>query len=78
MTMIQLHAGKLWFVAKVTHWELADCELDELKETMETAKALNPERMQRMSNRGGLQIFHIAHPGAPAVTNRRWKTPAKK
>ena len=41
MTMIQLHAGKLWFVAKVTHWELADCELDELKETMETAKALN-------------------------------------
>jgi len=44
MTTIQLHAGKLWFAAKATNWELAEYELDELKETMETAKALNAEK----------------------------------
>ena len=44
MTTIQLHAGKLWFAAKATNWELADYELDELKETMEAAKALNAEK----------------------------------
>src|SRR6266545_6878711 len=41
MTTIQLHAGKLWFAAKAANWELAEYELDKLKETMETAKALN-------------------------------------
>jgi hypothetical protein len=44
MTTIQLHAGKLWFAAKAANWELADYELDELKETMEAAKALNAEK----------------------------------
>lgn len=44
MTTIQLHAGKLWFAAKVLNWELAEYELDELKETMEAAKALNAEK----------------------------------
>jgi heme exporter protein D len=44
MTTIQLHAGKLWFAAKALNWELADYELDELKETMEAAKALNAEK----------------------------------
>lgn len=44
MTTIQLHAGKLWFAAKATNWQLAEYELDELKETMETAKALNAEK----------------------------------
>jgi Skp family chaperone for outer membrane proteins len=44
MTTIQLHAGKLWFAAKATNWELAEYELDELKETMEAAKALNAEK----------------------------------
>src|SRR6478672_7010162 len=44
MTKIQLHAGKLWFAAKATNWELAEYELDELKETMEAAKALNAEK----------------------------------
>ncbi|HEY7221076.1 MAG TPA: hypothetical protein VH985_22075 [Candidatus Binatia bacterium] len=44
MTTIQLHAGKLWFAAKATNWELAAYELDELKETMEAAKALNAEK----------------------------------
>ena len=44
MTTIQLHAGKLWFAVKASNWELAQYELDELKETMEAAKALNAEK----------------------------------
>jgi Skp family chaperone for outer membrane proteins len=44
MTTIQLHVGKLWFAAKAWNWELAEYELDELKETMEAAKGLNAEK----------------------------------
>jgi len=44
MTTIQLHASKLWFAAKAANWDLAEYELDELKETMEAAKALNAEK----------------------------------
>jgi Skp family chaperone for outer membrane proteins len=44
MTTIQLHTGKLWFAAKASNWELAEYELDELKETMEAAKGLNAEK----------------------------------
>jgi hypothetical protein len=44
MTTIQLHAGKLWFAAKAANWELAEYELDELKETMEVVKKLNIEK----------------------------------
>src|SRR6266508_5091875 len=44
MTTIQLHAGKLWFAARATNWDLAQYELDELKETMEAAKGLNAEK----------------------------------
>ena len=44
MTTIQLHAGKLWFAAKASNWDLAEYELDELKETMEAAKALHAEK----------------------------------
>ena len=44
MTTIQLHAAKLWFAARVANWELAQYELDELKETMEAAKALNADK----------------------------------
>ncbi len=44
MTTIQLHAGKLWFAAKAANWDLAEYELDELKETMEAAKRLNAEK----------------------------------
>jgi hypothetical protein len=44
MTTIQLHAGKLWFAAKASNWKLAEYEIDELKETMEAAKALNAEK----------------------------------
>ena len=44
MTTIQLHAGKLWFAVKAANWQLAEYELDELKETMEAAKGLNAEK----------------------------------
>ncbi|TMA90696.1 MAG: hypothetical protein E6J74_23435 [Deltaproteobacteria bacterium] len=44
MTTIQMHAGKLWFAARATNWDLAQYELDELKETMEAAKGLNAEK----------------------------------
>jgi hypothetical protein len=44
MTTIQLHAGKLWFAARASNWELAEYELDELKETMEAAMSLNVEK----------------------------------
>jgi len=44
VTTIQLHAGKLWFAGKAANWELAQYELDELKETMEAAKNLNAEK----------------------------------
>jgi hypothetical protein len=44
MTTIQLHAGKLWFAAKASNWELSQYELDELKETMEAVKGLNAEK----------------------------------
>ncbi|HTM09503.1 MAG TPA: hypothetical protein VL754_14050 [Verrucomicrobiae bacterium] len=44
MTTIQLHAGKLWFAAKASNWELAAYEVGEMKETMEAAKALGVEK----------------------------------
>jgi hypothetical protein len=52
MTTIQVHAGKLWFAAKAANWELAQYELDELKETMEAAKSLNAEK-------GGVKISNV-------------------
>ena len=44
MTTIQLHAGKLWFAADASNWELTAYELNELKETMEAVKKLNEEK----------------------------------
>jgi hypothetical protein len=44
MTTIQLHAGKLWFAARASNWELAAYELHELEETMEAVKKLNVEK----------------------------------
>jgi hypothetical protein len=41
MTTIQLHMGKLWFAAKAENWKLAEYELNELKETMESAESLH-------------------------------------
>jgi hypothetical protein len=44
MTTMQLHTGKLWFAAKASNWDLADYELDELREAMEGAKSLHAEK----------------------------------
>jgi len=44
MTTIQLHAGKLWFAAKASNWELAGYEIHEIEETMESVKKLNVEK----------------------------------
>jgi len=44
MSTIQLHAGKMWFAAKASNWELASYEVDELKETMEAAEKLDEEK----------------------------------
>jgi hypothetical protein len=41
MTTMQLHMGKLWFAGKASNWELAGYELDELRETMESAESLH-------------------------------------
>jgi hypothetical protein len=39
-----MHAAKLWFAVQASNWELAEYELDELKEVMESAKTLNAEK----------------------------------
>jgi hypothetical protein len=44
MTTIQLHAGKLWFAATASNWDLAAYELHELEETMEAVTKLNFEK----------------------------------
>lgn len=41
MTTMQLHMGKLWFAGKAANWDLANYELDELKETIEGAQNLH-------------------------------------
>jgi heme exporter protein D len=54
MTTIQLHAGKLWFAARASNWKLAEYEINELKETMEAARALNAEK-------NGVKISNVLH-----------------
>jgi hypothetical protein len=61
MTTIQLHAGKLWFAAKAANWELAEYELDELKETMETARGL--KRREKRGENFECSGFGASEPG---------------
>lgn len=42
MTFIQVRHGKLWFAGRAGNWELADFELDELKEGLEDAAKFFP------------------------------------
>jgi hypothetical protein len=44
MTTMQLHMAKLWFAGKADNWNLAQYELDELRETMEGAQALHAKK----------------------------------
>ncbi len=46
MTGIQLHHSKLWFAGINKNWDLAKFELDEIRELMQTAKELLPERSE--------------------------------
>jgi hypothetical protein len=42
MMMLQIRHSKLWFAAAANNWELADHELDEIKEGFETVGKLYP------------------------------------
>lgn len=42
MSAIQLRHAKLWFAGQANNWELADYELDEMKEVLEDAAKFNP------------------------------------
>jgi hypothetical protein len=42
MTMLQIRHSKLWFAAAANNWELADHELDEMKEGFEDVEKFFP------------------------------------
>jgi hypothetical protein len=41
MSAIQLHISKIWFAGKVSNWDLAKYELNELREAVDGARALH-------------------------------------
>jgi hypothetical protein len=43
MTTIQNHHAKLWYAGNARNWELADYQIDELKEALEDAGKLIPD-----------------------------------
>jgi hypothetical protein len=43
MTFIQVRHAKLWFAGQAANWELADFELEELKESIEDAAKFYPK-----------------------------------
>jgi len=43
MITIQNHHAKLWYAGNASNWELADYQVDELKETLEDAGKLIPD-----------------------------------
>src|SRR5215212_6428734 len=44
MTGIQVHHAKLWFAGQNENWQLANFELNEIKESVETIRKYYPER----------------------------------
>lgn len=44
MTGLQLHMAKMWFAARASNWALADYELHEISETMDSVAGLNVSR----------------------------------
>ena len=44
MTGIQIHHAKLWFAGQNENWQLANFELNEIKESVETIRKYYPER----------------------------------
>lgn len=70
MTTIQLHVGKLWFAAKASNWELANYELDELKETMEAAPS-TPRKMESKSRVFSIRSSRLRLPSWPNLQSAR-------
>jgi len=51
MTHVQLHFSKLYFAADAKNWDLANFEIDEVREDLEAAALLRPEeRGVRLGN----------------------------
>lgn len=46
MSNIQIHHAKLWFAGKNQNWELADFEVHEITETMESIQKYQTERKE--------------------------------
>jgi len=44
MLSIQVHHAKLWFAGKNANWRLANFEVDEIKEILSTAEAIETDR----------------------------------
>ena len=44
MSSIQVHHSKLWFAGQNDNWKLADFEMNEIKETVETIEKYQTER----------------------------------
>jgi hypothetical protein len=56
MTYIQIHHAKLWFAGKNKNWKLAEFELNEITETVESIKKFQKEREETKA----LQILEPA------------------
>ncbi|MGP8215419.1 MAG: hypothetical protein ACLQQ4_07640 [Bacteroidia bacterium] len=46
MLELQVHHNKLWFAGREENWPLAQFEYDEIKETIEQAQDLEPDRKE--------------------------------
>jgi hypothetical protein len=49
MSNIQVHHAKLWFAGINRNWELADFEINEIKETLQALKEYQSERVETKS-----------------------------
>jgi hypothetical protein len=46
MTFMQVRHAKLWFAGQAANWDLADFELEELKETLEDVAKFHPKHKE--------------------------------
>ena len=46
MLSVQMHHNKLWYAGSNQNWDLADFEIDEVKEQFEHAKLVNTDRTE--------------------------------
>jgi cytochrome c553 len=64
MTGLQLHMAKIWFAARASNWNLANYELHEISETIDTVAALNISRndvdiSEEIKGVFGSQVFNL-------------------